>query len=272
MTEILHYDFVWHALATGVLISVLCGVVGTYVVTRRLVFIGGGIAHASLGGVGMGAFFGFSPMLGAMAFALGSAFGIKSLSRFHEVREDSAIALIWTLGMSLGVLFAYLSPGFMPELQSYLFGSILTVTTADLWLMFALTAVVLCLFALFFRPIVSATFDPDFARAQGLPVGLIEWVLLSVVALTIVVSLRLVGIVLVIALLSVPQVTAGLFANRLRSMMALSVAVGLMACLGGLALSYRLNVPSGASIIFTGILIYGLCRAIKKLISVLKIK
>lgn len=272
MNELLQYDFVLHALLASLLVSILCGLVGTYVVTRRLVFIGGGIAHSSLGGVGLGAYFGFSPLGGAALFALLSAYGIKALSRRREVRQDSAIALLWTVGMSLGIMFSFLSPGFAPELQSYLFGSILTVTVADLWMLAALTAVVVAGFTLFLRPIVGVAFDAMHSRTLGLPVAFIEYALLSVVALTIVCSLRLVGIVMVIALLSVPQMAANLCTQSFCRMAWLSVALSLLGCWGGLALSFSINVPSGASIIFVSVLIYAVIRAIKQLFLVLNKK
>ena len=271
MWEVLQYSFVQNALMASVLVSVLCGIIGTYIVARRLVFIGGGIAHSSLGGVGLGAYCGFSPILGAMLFALGSAIAIKGLSHRREVREDSAIALLWTIGMSIGILFSYLSPGFMPELQSYLFGSILTVTTSDLWSLLILTLLVAVVFTVFYHPILSVAFDNEYARSQRLPVDTIEYVLVTLVALSIVCSLRLVGIVMVIALLSIPQMTANLFTSKFKLMVFLSAALCLTGCLGGLSLSYFLNVPSGASIIFVSVLVYGLCRAIKPIFCVLNL-
>ena len=140
MSGLLGYTFFQHALLGALLASVLCAVVGTYVVTRRLVIAGGGVAHASLGGVGMGAYFGFNPLLGAAVFAVASGFAIQAMGRRAGVREDSAVAMLWTLGMSLGILFAYLAPGFMADLPAYLFGDVLSITRADLWALLALTA------------------------------------------------------------------------------------------------------------------------------------
>lgn len=272
MWDILQYSFVQNALLASVLVSVLCGIIGTYIVARRFVFIGGGIAHSSLGGVGMGAYYGFSPLLGAMLFALGSAVAIKGLSHRREVREDSAIALLWTIGMSVGILFSYLSPGFMPELQSYLFGSILIVTASDLRLLLFLTLLVVAVFTVFYHPILSVAFDYEYARSQRLPVDTIEYLLVTLVALSIVCSLRLVGIVMVIALLSIPQMTANLFTSKFKHMVFLSMALCFVGCLGGLSLSFFFNVPSGASIIFVSVLVYGLCRAIKPIFCVLKLE
>lgn len=172
--DILSYSFFQHALLGALLASVLCAVVGTYVVTRRLVIAGGGIAHASLGGVGIGAYFHFSPLLGATGFAILTGFAINYLSRQREVREDSAIAMLWTLGMSIGLLFAFLTPGFVTDLQSYLFGNILSITSFDLWCIGLLTLVTLFLFGFGLRTIECVAYDRDFAQTQGLPLSLIH--------------------------------------------------------------------------------------------------
>lgn len=261
--EILQYTFFQHALVGGLLACVLCAMVGTYVVSRRLVIAGGGMAHASLGGVGMGAYFGFSPIVGAAAFALVSGFGIHALSRSRGVREDSAIALLWTLGMSLGILFAYLTPGFMTDLPAYLFGDILSVTTADLRFMGALTVMTGLFFIFCLDAIVLVAYDRDFARTQRLPVATLEAVMTALTALTIVGCLHMVGIVLVISLLSVPQMTAALFARTFRGTIVLSALFGYAGCLAGLWLSWEANVPSGAAIILAAITLYFLCRTIK---------
>lgn len=265
MSSLLSYTFFQYALIGALLSSVLCAWIGTYVVTRRLVITGGGMAHASLGGVGMGAFFGFSPVLGAAIFALLSGLGIDWLSRRREVREDSAVAMIWTFGMSLGILFAYLAPGFMTDLPSYLFGNILSISAADLWAMGALTLATGLLFFFLERSIVTIAYDRDFAFSQGLPVRTLEITLTALTALTIVGCLRMVGIVMVISLLSVPQLTAALFTRSFRGMVIASMIVGFADCLAGLWLSYALNVPSGAAIIVVSVSVYFLARTIKPL-------
>ncbi len=267
MLELLSYEFFRNAVLGSLLASILCAMVGTYVVTRRTVIAGGGVAHASLGGVGMGAFFGFSPLLGAAAFALFTGFGIEALSR-RQVREDAAIAMLWTFGMSTGILFAFLTPGFMTDLPAYLFGDILAISNADLLWLAVLTLSALLLFVFLQRPIVLVAYDRDFAVTQGLPVRFIELLLTALTALTIVGSLHVVGIVLIVALLSVPQLTAALFVRTFRGMIFLSAAISCASCVGGLALSYLLNVPSGAAIILTAISIYFLLRAIKSFFRV----
>lgn len=254
--NILEYSFFQNALLGSLLASVLCGFIGTYIVTRRLVFISGGITHASFGGIGLGVFLGINPILSAMVFSVLSAFGVQWMSRRVDVREDSAIAVFWTFGMSLGIICCFLSPGFMPDLPSFLFGSILTISQADLWLLAALLVVVSIVFALLYRTILSVAFDVDFARSQRLPVAFIEYLMMALIALTIVSTLRMVGIVLSISLLTIPQMSANVLTHNFKHMIAWSIALGWVDCLMGLGLSYALNVPSGASIIFVSILVY----------------
>ena len=247
----------------ALLASVLCAIIGTYVVSRRMVIAGGGMAHASLGGVGLGAYFGFSPLIGAGAFALLSGLGIHWLSGKRTIREDSAIAMLWTFGMALGILFAYLAPGFMTDLPAYLFGDILSISHTDLVVLGLLTLVTLILYLLLKRAIISVACDANFARTQGLPVGVIETGMTLLTALTIVACLHMVGIVMVISLLSVPQMTASLFAHTYNRIVWLSAIFAYVGCLGGLLLSYYADVPGGASIILVSIGIYALSRTIK---------
>lgn len=263
--DLLQYTFFQHALLGSLLASIACGLVGTYIVTRRLVFISGGLTHASFGGIGLGLYTGISPILSAALFAVLSAFGVEWLSKRKDMREDSAIAVFWTLGMALGIMFTFLSPGFAPDLSAYLFGNILTITASDIALLGVLSVVLAVFFGLYLRPIVSIAFDREFARSQGLPVEFFEYALMLFIALTIVACLRMVGIVLVISLLTIPQMTANLFFHRFHRIIWLSIGIGYLSCLGGLLLSFYLNVPSGASIIFFSILIYALCKMGKSL-------
>lgn len=263
--EILQYEFFQNAIIGAMLASVVCGFIGTYIVTRRLVFISGGITHASFGGIGLGVLLGVSPVLSAMVFAVLSACGIQWMSGRSDVREDSAIAVFWTLGMSVGILCCFLTPGFMPDLPSFLFGSILTISASDLWLLAALACVVIVVFTLLYRTIVSISFDPVFARSQHLPVNFVSYLMMALIAMTIVSTLRMVGIVLALSLLTIPQMTANLFTYSFKHIILLSILLGWIGCLLGLGISYWLNVPSGASIIFASILIYAIAKAIKSI-------
>ncbi|EFI72541.1 MULTISPECIES: metal ABC transporter permease [Segatella] len=254
--SIFEYTFFQNALIGSLLASILCGFIGTYIVTRRLVFISGGITHASFGGIGIGVILGISPIWSAMFFSIMSAFGVQWISRKGGVREDSAIALFWTLGMSIGIICCFLTPGFMPDLSSFLFGNILTIESCDLILLGILAAVVTLLFTFFLRPIQSIAFDRTFARSQHLPVTFIEYLMMALIAMTIVSTLRMVGIVLAISLLTIPQMTANLYTYSYKKMILLSIIIGWIDCLMGLGISYQLNVPSGASIIFVSIIMY----------------
>ncbi len=260
LTELLHYTFFQHALLGSLLASIVCGIIGTYIVTRRLVFISGGITHASFGGIGIGLYTGISPLLSAAIFAVLSAFGVEWLSKRKDMREDSAIAVFWTFGMAIGIIFSFLAPGFAPDLSAYLFGNILTITPTDLWMLAGLSVLLGAFFICFLNPIVYIAFDREYARSRQIPVTLFEYILMMFIALTIVACLRMVGIVLVISLLTLPQMTANLFTQSFKRIIGLSIVFGYMGCLGGLFLSFQLQVPSGAAIIFFSILVYALCK------------
>ena len=256
LLELFQYTFFQHALLGSLFASIACGIIGTYIVTRRLVFISGGITHASFGGIGIGLYTGISPLLAAAVFSTLSAFGVEWLSKRSDMREDSAIAVFWTFGMAIGIIFSFLAPGFTPDLSSYLFGNILTITQGDIWILAILSIVLIAFFTLFMRPIIAIAFDREFARSQQMPVALFEYILMMFIAITIVACLRMVGIVLAISLLTLPQMTANLFTYSFKRIIGLSILIGYIGCLGGLLLSYQLQVPSGAAIIFVSILIY----------------
>ena len=267
--ELFQYTFFQHALLGSLFASIACGIIGTYIVTRRLVFISGGITHASFGGIGIGLYAGIPPVVTAAVFSVLSAFGVQWLSKRNDMREDSAIAVFWTFGMAVGIIFSFLAPGFTPDLSSYLFGNILTITDGDIWLLAALSVALALFFGLFFRPILAIAFDREFARSQRMPVAFFEYLLMMFIALTIVACLRMVGIVLAISLLTLPQMTANLFTYSFKRIIWLSILVGYASCIGGLFLSYSLQVPSGASIIFVSILLYAGAK-VGKILSVHK--
>ncbi len=256
ITDILQYHFFQNALLGSFLASILCGFIGTYIVTRRLVFISGGITHASFGGIGIGVYAGINPIASAMVFAVLSAFGVQWISHKRDVRKDSVIAMFWTLGMSIGIICCFLTPGFMPDLPSFLFGSILAIGQTDLLLLGGLTTVATILFFILWRPIQSVAFDRTFALSQHLPVSAIEYLMMALIAMSIVSTLKMVGIVLAISLLTIPQMTANLFTYNYKQIIALSIVIGWIDCLLGLYASYLLNVPSGATIIFISIIIF----------------
>ncbi|MBK5719951.1 metal ABC transporter permease [Dysgonomonas sp. Marseille-P4677] len=265
--DLLSYTFFQHALLGSLFASIACGIIGSYVVIRRLVFISGGITHASLGGIGMGFYFGWNPIFTAMIFSILSAFGIEWLSSRQGVREDSAIGSFWSLGMAVGIIFIYLKPGFAPNLSDYLFGNILTITKPDIIYLAILSLVLTFVFLLFGRQILFAAFDPDFAKTRNLPVNLIKYVMMMAIAITIVLSIRLVGIVLLMSILTVPQMTANLFTSSFTKMILLSILIGFLGCIVGLFLSAVLDVPSGVFIIFTQIIVFLISRWIVKIMQ-----
>lgn len=259
--SLLQYSFFQNALIGSLLASIVCGLVGTYVVTRRIVFVSGGITHATFGGIGLAVWLQLPSMLMAAVFSVFTAFGIRWLSGRRDMREDSAIAIFWTLGMSVGIICSFLTPGFVPELSSYLFGNILLIMPADIWLLGGLALVAVCIYIFFLRTLLAVAFDPVFARSMHLPVAFVEYGMMAFIALTVVACLRIVGIVLMIALLTIPQVTANLFTDDFKKMALLSIPIAYAGCLGGLAFSCAYNIPSGATIIFVSVVIYMICKA-----------
>ncbi|MEG0948047.1 MAG: metal ABC transporter permease [Bacteroidales bacterium] len=260
--EILNYSFFQHALIGSLLVSICCGIIGTYIVTRRLVFISGGITHASFGGLGFGFYTGFNPVVMAIIAAILSAFGVQWLSKKQSVREDSAIAVFWALGMALGIIFIFMTPGFTPGLTEFLFGNILTITSADLWWFGGFTSLLTLFTLLFLHTIIFVAFDPEFAKVRRLPVRLIEYTMLCFIAITIVLSIRMIGIVLLMSVITLPQMIANIFSHNYRHIMYGSIVNCLLACIGGLFISYYLNVPAGACIVFLLTLMYGIGRGI----------
>jgi len=263
--NLLSYGFFQHAVLAALLMSISCGIIGTYIVSRRMVFISGGITHTSFGGIGIGYYLGLPPLAGAAIFAVVAALTSENLTRRKVLRNDSVIAILWSLGMAIGIIFIYLTPGYAPNLMSYLFGSIITVSSTDLWFMLALALTVTAIFILFYRPILYVSFDEQFARTRGIPVMFINYLLIILVALTIVLSIRTAGIILVLAVLTIPQNISNLYTKRFSQIMIWSVLLGFAASLLGLLLSYYLEIPSGATIIFTLVVLYLVARLIKVL-------
>ncbi|HSO85180.1 MAG TPA: metal ABC transporter permease [Draconibacterium sp.] len=265
--ELFKYDFFLKAFIAAVFASISCGIIGGYIVSRRIVFISGGITHASFGGIGLAFFLGFNPILGAVIFAVLSALGIQFFTKVAEIREDSSIAIWWSLGMALGIIFVFLTPGYTPNLMSYLFGNILTVTISELWWMFALTLVIIAFFALFFNKILYIAFDEEFAKTAGVPVNLFNYLTMSLIALTVVLNIRVVGIILILSLLTIPQASANLFTNDFKKLLILSSVFAFIGTISGLFISYFLDIPSGAAIIFTLVIMFGILRLLKTFIN-----
>ncbi|HXK49448.1 MAG TPA: metal ABC transporter permease [Clostridiales bacterium] len=256
MIEILQYPFFLKALLTALMTSILCGLIGSYIVSRRIVFIGGGITHTSFGGIGLGYYLGVNPVITAAVFGVLSAIGIKAASDKADIREDSAIGIFWALGMALGIIFIYLTPGYAPDLMTYLFGNILMVSMTDIYIITGLGTVASAVFYFLFNEIHSIAFDEEFAKTQGIRVNLINYTLISLVALTIVFNIKVVGIILVMSLLTIPQTAASVITKNFRTMIFLSIIIAVISSFAGLVISYYFNIPSGASIIFSSVVIF----------------
>lgn len=262
MSEFFEYAFFRNALAGVVLISICSAIIGTYIITRRLASISGGITHACFGGLGLGYFLGLNPVFMAAVFAVGSSVGVEWMSRRFSVREDSAIAVIWGFGMALGVLFVFLTPGYVPELNSFLFGNILTVSVADLKAIGVFTLVLALFFFLQRRNIVAIAFDRDYATVCGLPVKFVSYTMTVLVAVAIVLTIRLAGIMMLMSMLSLPIITAEIFFHRYGEIMACSVVMSLLASVGGLFLSTVIDVPCSALIVLLMVGLFCVCRVV----------
>lgn len=250
IAEIFQYQFLAHAALACLLCGIACGIIGTYGVCRRLVFLSGGITHASFGGIGMAYYFGANPLLGALIFAILSAWGIETFTSRKQIREDSAIGLIWSLGMAIGIIFIYLTPGYAPNLMSFLFGNILSVTSTDIIWMAIVDAFILLIFATMYRPILYVAFDREYARSQNFPTRIVSYLMATLVAITIVISIRVVGIVLLISLLTIPSVIGNLISKSFNRILIYGSVIAALSAFAGLYISYKTNIPSGASTIF----------------------
>lgn len=261
--ELLQFKFFISATIVALLTSISCGIIGTYIVSKRIVFISGGITHASFGGIGLGYFFGINPIVGAVVFSILSALGIEFMAKKTDVREDSAIAIMWSFGMAIGIIFIFLTPGYAPNLLNFLFGNILTVSSLDILLSFLLALTLSVFFTLFLKVIIYISFDEEFSKTRNIRVHLINYVLISFVALTIVLCIKVAGIILVISLLTIPQASVNLFSKDFKKIIFYSIFIGFAGSFGGLITSYYLNIPSGAAIIFNLVLIFVIFRLIK---------
>jgi len=249
MIELLQFDFMQNALVAGLLASIICGIVGTLVVVNRIVFISGGIAHASYGGVGLAFFFGLPILPVTTVFTLFTALIMAMVTLRARERSDTVIGVLWAAGMALGIILLDLSPGYNVDLMSYLFGSILAVPRSDLWIMSGLAAVVLLVVFACYRGFQVMSFDEEFARSRGVPVGVLHFVLIALVGLSVVMIIRVVGLILVIALLTIPPFIAERRTRSLSAMMLVSTLLSVAFTVVGLLVSAMADITSGATII-----------------------
>jgi zinc transport system permease protein len=249
MLEALQFQFIQNALLAGLLASVICGVMGTLVVVNRIVFLSGGIAHAAFGGIGLAFFFGWHYLVGTISFSVAAALIMAIITLKAKHRADTIIGVIWAIGMAIGIILLDLTPGYNVDLMSYLFGSILTVPDSDIWMMVAVGAVILAVVIYFYNDYLALSYDEEFAQIRGVRVKTLYILMTVMLALGIVMVIQVVGLILVIALLTIPPYIAEKFSKSLVQMMVISSMLSAFFTIVGLWFSYELNLTSGASII-----------------------
>jgi zinc transport system permease protein len=258
MLGILGFEFFRNAVIAGLIASIVCGIIGSFIIVKRLVSLSGGLAHTAFGGIGLGYFLGIDPFLGAAGFTVGSALLIGTIREKFGQYMETLTGVVWAAGMAIGILFIALTPGYAPELFGFLFGNILLIPSEDLGIMGILALVILGIVTAGFNQLIAVTFDEEYARVMNLPVTSLLLLLLLLIAISVVILLRVVGIILVIALLTIPPAIAREYTSSMRSMMCLSVLAAAVCTIGGLFLSYTMNVPSGATIILLATGGYGI--------------
>ena len=267
MIDALQFEFMRNAVMAGILTSIICGIIGTLVVVNRLVFLSGGIAHSAYGGIGLAFFFGLPYMAGAIGFSLVVAMIMAGISLRARQRADTIIGVLWAMGMASGILLLDFTPGYNVDLMSYLFGSILSVPKGDLLVMSATGLVILFLVTYYFRDILAMSYDEEFAQIRGVPVKKLYYMLIGMIAVTVVMVVQVVGLILVIALLTIPPSISEKYSKSLAGMMVLSCLLGMLFTTGGLWLSYRFDMTSGAAIIFLASIVFFLSMLFDRMLS-----
>ncbi len=265
ISAIFKYEFLQNAVIASILSGIVCGIIGVIISQKKMLMLGGGIAHTAYGGVGLGYLLGFEPILGAGIFAIVSALILGGIRRKNSVFTDITISLLWALGMASGIFFTSLMSGYPPDINSYLFGNILSITKNDLYLMAIFTLITVLAITIFYCDWKAYLFDKEFAKIIGIKTAILENLLLILTSLCIIVLIRAVGIILIIALLSAPSAVAFLFSKRLKNQIIIASVFCIMFCIVGLILSYNFGIPSGASIVFVAVITFFIFSIIKKI-------
>ena len=250
IANIFEYDFLTNAFIASILSGITCGIVGSYIVTRRIVFLSSGITHASFGGLGIALYAGIDPLLGALSFASVSSIGIEFASRRGGIREDSVVGIIWSMGMAIGALFMSLRPGYATDLTSYLFGNILLVTPENILWLGILTAMLIIGSVVWLRRLMYITFDEEYAKSQGINTTLVSYIMAIVIAISIVLSIKVMGIILLLSLITIPTVIANAITKDFKLITPLSAIIAVVGNIVGFILSYEYDIPTGSCIIF----------------------
>lgn len=253
---ILEYTFMRNALIAAVLASITGGIIGAVAIEKKLISMSGGIAHASFGGIGLGYLLGFEPIWGGLAFAIGASALVAKMPQNARLKADTMTGILWSFGMALGILFISLRPGYIPDMTSYLFGDILSVSTATLIYMAVFTFAVVVVFACVYHHLVLYIFDEEYAAAAGIKTSILKWIVYIIIPVGIIVLLKIVGILLTIALMTIPVSVAKMLCNSFGRVVVISVFASLIFCLTGLVVSYYINIPSGVCIIVLSTVIY----------------
>jgi zinc transport system permease protein len=270
MIEALQFEFMQNALLAGLLASIICGIMGTLVVVNRVVFLSGGIAHAAYGGIGLAFFMGWPFLVGAIGFTLIMALMMAVVTLKAKHRTDAIIGVLWAVGMAVGIILIDLTPGYNVDLMSYLFGSILTVPDSDIWMMLVVGVIIIAVVVYFYHDYLAMSYDEEFAQIRGVPIRALYFLLIAMLAVSIVLIIQVVGLILVIALLTIPPYIAEKYSKSLFVMMALSSLLSVLFTVTGLWLSYAYNLTSGASIILvagSGFLIFHAISSVRSKIS-----
>lgn len=264
MIEALQFDFMINALGAGLLASIICGIIGTLVVVNRIVFLSGGIAHAAYGGIGLSSFFNWPYLPGTVGFSVFAAILMAAVSHTKKHRADTIIGVIWAIGMAFGIILIDLTPGYNEDLMSYLFGSILAVPRSDLYIMAAILVLMLTLLKIYYQELLAMSYDEEFAKIRGVPVKKLYYGLIVMLAVTVVLVIQVVGLILIIALLTIPPFIVEKYSKSLLQMMVASSVLGACFTVTGLWLSYKYNLTSGASIIMVSGVVFLLSLVIEK--------
>ncbi|MBS1269617.1 MAG: Manganese transport system membrane protein MntB [Gammaproteobacteria bacterium] len=264
VAALFEYRFLQFAVAASLLASISCGMVGTYVVVKRMGYLAGGIAHTVLGGIGVALFAGYPAMLGALVAAIVTALILGCVRLYWREQEDLLIGALWAVGMAVGVIFIAKTPGYQVDLMTYLFGNILLVSSAQLWLMLGLNVFLVVIILLYFKHFEAIAFDEEFARLRGSPVTALYLLLLCLIAVSVVLLVRIVGLILVIALLTLPAAIARQYVYNVAHMMVLSTGATAVFCLAGLALAYGPDLPAGATIVLVAAAAYLVSTVVAK--------
>lgn len=249
MLEIFQYEFMKRAIIATILTSIACGTIGVFIITKKIVSVTGGISHACFGGIGLSYYLGLDPLICLLPFSIFSALLLGMISKKTKISEDTAIGILWSIGVSIGVILIYLTPGYAPDLMTYLFGNILTVPTYDIYLIISVDVIIISFILLFYKEFLAMCFDEEFTEASGVPSNVLYMLLLCLIALTVVSMIKVVGIILIIAMLTIPASISSKLTYNVKYLMLLSCIIGIILSIFGLYISFKFNLPSGATII-----------------------